>query len=409
MPPGTRSDEPITGVDLYPTLCAITGVRLPAEQKLDGESLLPLFQGQERSGPTRALFWHLPCYLQSYAVWGEQRDPLFRTRPCSVVRLRDWKLHEFFEDGAVELYNLREDLGETTDLQSMYPAKRCLVGIPRLPVRELGATSILVAYGVAASNGEWAARNRLNSCHSGLSVRHGGKAIVYKSRPGHVHTFRRLVHPDNNFERNPEYFALIDGKRTRHGQLCLTNPDVLAHVIGGIRNRLPQQRTEAGVNVGSVSQNDGQTSYCRCDKYARLAEHEGSQSGPIIHFVNQVADDIKDDYLGLFIETLAYGYTHSPPRDVKARDNVLVRLCSGGGYFKVIAPGGGFHLRYHPFSDGTSANDDLIVKWSKVFKNLHAWYYDLDDEHYLLPRPNLYSIQPNIRFYVDHNVTGIFV
>ena len=41
-----------------------------------------------------------------------------------MVRLRDWKLHEFFEDGAVELYNLREDLGETTDLQSMYPAKR---------------------------------------------------------------------------------------------------------------------------------------------------------------------------------------------------------------------------------------------------------------------------------------------
>ena len=121
---GTRSDEPITGVDLYPTLCAIAGIRLPPEQTLDGESLLPLFQGRQRSGPTRALFWHFPCYLQSYAVWGEQRDPLFRTRPCSVVRVGDWKLHEFFEDGAVELYNLREDIGETTDLQSRFPAKR---------------------------------------------------------------------------------------------------------------------------------------------------------------------------------------------------------------------------------------------------------------------------------------------
>ena len=83
---------------------------------------MPLITG---SGdiPERALFWHFPIYLDSKGT-ADARDPLFRTRPGSVMRLGDWKLHEFFEDGAVELYNLREDIGETTDLQSRFPATR---------------------------------------------------------------------------------------------------------------------------------------------------------------------------------------------------------------------------------------------------------------------------------------------
>ena len=54
---------------------------------------------------------------------GEQRDPLFRTRPCSVVRLGDWKLHEYFEDGALELYNLKDDIGERHNLAKAKPVK----------------------------------------------------------------------------------------------------------------------------------------------------------------------------------------------------------------------------------------------------------------------------------------------
>ena len=54
---------------------------------------------------------------------GEQRDPLFRTRPCSAVRLGDWKLHEYFEDGALELYNLKDDISERKNLAKANPAK----------------------------------------------------------------------------------------------------------------------------------------------------------------------------------------------------------------------------------------------------------------------------------------------
>ena len=108
--PGSKCDEPIIGVDLYPTLCEIAGAKLPKGQAGDGVSLLPIF-------------WHFPAYLQSYSVTDEQRDPLFRSRPCSIIRMGDWKLHQCFEDGGLELYNLREDIGETKDLSKSNAAK----------------------------------------------------------------------------------------------------------------------------------------------------------------------------------------------------------------------------------------------------------------------------------------------
>jgi len=118
---GGRSAEPVTAVDIYPTLCEIAGADLPKQQAIDGVSLVPLLRGQQTSLPDRALFWHFPAYLQSYQVIDEQRDPLFRSRPCSIIRHGDWKLHEYFEDGALELYNLREDIGETTNLVHSHP------------------------------------------------------------------------------------------------------------------------------------------------------------------------------------------------------------------------------------------------------------------------------------------------
>lgn len=119
---GSKSEAPIIGVDLYPTVCEIAGAQLPKDQPLDGMSLISLFRGEEQRDE-RPLFWHFPAYLQSYQVWDEQRDPLFRSRPCSIIRLGDWKLHQYFEDNDLELYNLREDIGETTNLAKKNPEK----------------------------------------------------------------------------------------------------------------------------------------------------------------------------------------------------------------------------------------------------------------------------------------------
>lgn len=119
--PGMRTAEATSNVDLYPTICEIAGAKLPEGQLLDGVSLVPLLTGKASRLPERDLFWHFPAYLDSYSVVNEQRDPLFRSRPCSIIRSGEWKLHQYFEDGGLELYNLREDIGETTNLARTNP------------------------------------------------------------------------------------------------------------------------------------------------------------------------------------------------------------------------------------------------------------------------------------------------
>lgn len=118
--PGATCDAPVSGIDFFPTLLDVTGARKPEGKVLDGLSLAPLMS-QTGTFPERPLFWHFPIYLQRGNE--ETRDPKFRTRPGSVVRLGDWKLHEYFEDGGLELYNLRTDLGEKNNRVNDYPDK----------------------------------------------------------------------------------------------------------------------------------------------------------------------------------------------------------------------------------------------------------------------------------------------
>ncbi|NNJ27382.1 sulfatase [Alienimonas chondri] len=135
--PGSVCDTPITNVDFYPTFVDVAGAQPPAGKVLDGESLLPLFQGGNLQ--REAIFWHFPGYLDRPVTRGRPADVAlgFRTRPVSVIRKGDWKLHLFLEEwtldggrdalpanGAVELYDLSEDIGERNDLSQSNPQKR---------------------------------------------------------------------------------------------------------------------------------------------------------------------------------------------------------------------------------------------------------------------------------------------
>ncbi len=121
IPAGSRSDVPVTGFDFYPTYLEILGVE--ADKPLDGVSLLPLLKRSGTIEP-RPLFWHFPVYLQAYdPKTDDGRDPLFRTRPGSTMRYGHWKLHQYFEDGAYELYNLSSDVGERNNLAPSMPEK----------------------------------------------------------------------------------------------------------------------------------------------------------------------------------------------------------------------------------------------------------------------------------------------
>ncbi|GAB3662356.1 sulfatase [Echinicola sediminis] len=117
-----KSDAPITNLDIFPTILDYAGIK-DSTLGLDGNSLKSVLEGEQEM-LERALFWHFPIYLEAYNVNdNENRDALFRTRPGSVIRKGDWKLHYYFEDDDVELYNLSEDVGESKNLAETNPEK----------------------------------------------------------------------------------------------------------------------------------------------------------------------------------------------------------------------------------------------------------------------------------------------
>jgi arylsulfatase A-like enzyme len=104
MQGGQKNSTPVTGTDFYPTLLELVGADLRPEEHSDGISLVPLLKGGTID--ERPLIWHYPHY-------GNQGG-----EPSSVIRLGDWKLIHYYEDGREELYNLKTDLEETTDVSA---------------------------------------------------------------------------------------------------------------------------------------------------------------------------------------------------------------------------------------------------------------------------------------------------
>jgi arylsulfatase A len=107
--PGASCPAAVSSIDFFPTILDIAGVKAPAA--VDGCSLVPLLR---QAGPLQreALFWHYPHY------WGGDR-----VRPFGAVRSGDWKLIEFYEDMRVELFNLKDDLGEAKSLAAAQRGK----------------------------------------------------------------------------------------------------------------------------------------------------------------------------------------------------------------------------------------------------------------------------------------------
>lgn len=111
--PNSTCHEPVLSIDYYPTILELAGVKGDAKHNadLDGVSLVPLLGDPAAKLQRDAIFWHYPHYHPGGAT------------PYGAVRAGDWKLIEFYEDMHVELYNLKEDIGERNDLAARMPDK----------------------------------------------------------------------------------------------------------------------------------------------------------------------------------------------------------------------------------------------------------------------------------------------
>jgi len=244
-------------------------------------------------------------------------------------------------------------------------------------------------------DGDWCARNRMNSSSARLGPQHGGK--VRFGSGFFVHTFNRLVPPEKYFDEHPEYFALVKGKRLKdRTQLCCTNEDVIRLVTEGILKAI---ENDPEAFVFSVSQNDWYN-YCECEKCQALAKAEESQIAPVLQMVNRVAEVVEQRYPDKAIETLAYQWTRKPPKTMRPRPNVIIRLCSIECCFA------------HPLATCDLPANQAFVEdlkgWAKIGNRLWVWDYVTDFRHYYLPFPNQRVRNDNIKLFVENNVTGIF-
>ena len=204
-----------------------------------------------------------------------------------------------------------------------------------------------------------------------------------------VHTCDRLLPASRYGKEHPEYYAYYNGKRNpgSASQWCMSNPEVLEIVcqrLDSLFKAYPDRK------MISISQNDGSDTYCRCPECQRILDEEGGPSGPILRFINAVADRFPDKE----ISTLAYLFSVQPPKKTVPRKNVSIMLCDIDC------------RRQTALTENPSGQEFMkaLEGWSKICDDLFVWDYGINFDNYLSPFPNLSTIKDNMVIFRDHHV-----
>lgn len=248
----------------------------------------------------------------------------------------------------------------------------------------------LFAKGIFWADGYFPSRMKTNGTWQSIPPDKGGHYSIL----GQVHTFYELLPPSTYFGTHPEWYSELDGKRVAQGaQLCLTNEEMKKELLA---QALIWIKRAPAAGIISISQND-YNGACTCANCTALVEKTGSQSGPLIACVNSIAEGIEKSYPDFLIETLAYTYTREAPKNLKPRDNVVIRMCSIECDFA------------HPLTSTSNAafRKDL-QEWKALSKRLYIWDYTANFYDLLIPHSNLQVFGDNLRFFRKNNVIGVF-
>ena len=204
-----------------------------------------------------------------------------------------------------------------------------------------------------------------------------------------VHTCNKLLLASRYGDAHPEYYAWFGGQRHpgSASQWCFTNPEVLEIVCERLDSLFKAHPEQTMI---SISQNDGTDTYCRCPECQAVMDEEGSPSGPILRFMNAVAERFPDKE----ISTLAYLFTMHPPKITRPRENVSIMLCD-------IDCRRQTSLRENPSGREFM---ECLEGWSTICDNLFLWDYGINFDNYLSPFPNLQTIKDNMVIFEENGV-----
>ena len=256
------------------------------------------------------------------------------------------------------------------------------------------------------------ARNRMNT----ENAAYGGR--MRYSSAGSCHTLYRYLGSPKQvrelFAKHPEYFPLIDGKRTldpkansaSKTQLCLTDRGLREHFVECLKKHIASDRAEAKRRKISppmyyaIDQNDCYDGFCRCPSCAEIIDREGTTAGLLLEFSNFVAGELEKDAPEATFQMMAYFSTENPPRHVRPRHNVGIRLCD-------------------PQSDLTRTWQDpanawmreKLEAWSGICRKIAVWDYQITYGSSTCtgyPLPNEKTFACDLGLLAKHGGEGVF-
>ena len=268
--------------------------------------------------------------------------------------------------------------------------KQATLKLPELNVRYAPPFAVRESTYPGFVDFHFAVRRKINGHWTDTPPAYGGREQLL----GWCHTLSAILPPAEYFAKHPEWYAIYDGKRRPDGQLCLTNPEMRKEFIKRAAKLLCDN---PDARLISISQNDGY-GFCTCEKCQAVCRREGDkQSGVLLDFVNQMAAELEKQFPGVLVETLAYRDTRQPPKFIKPRANVIIRLCSIEADF-------GSPLN----SEANAAFRNDVLGWSQITGKLYVWNYIANFANYFFPHPNLLNQAKDLRFLRDHNTVAIF-
>ena len=231
---------------------------------------------------------------------------------------------------------------------------------------------------------------KLRTNRYGSDPKWGGREEII----GFVHTFGRFVPAKKYFRDHPEWFALRGGKRVPNCQPCLTSRGFRKALLEAA---LAALRKQPDPRVISITQNDGEMTFCECAGCTGFIREHGNKSDLLMDVVNEVADAVAREFPKVRVETLAYSITLDPPVTVVPRKNVLIRFCPSRAD------------NSQPMDSPANASKSAPFKvWRKFGNPLAVWTYETDFKRFYLPFPNWRGLLHDLRFYADQGVIDVF-
>ena len=274
--------------------------------------------------------------------------------------------------------------------------KVAVVPIPRTPYRY--SPPIIGRKENAGNNATnaWRSRARLtcNALWSPLGVEYG---LPNEAEGPDMHTFWRLV-SKSVLAKHPDWLCMVNGKRekavgTTWG-LCLSNPDVRKYII---KRTIEYAKKHPEKNTIWVGQNDG-SDFCTCESCQAFYDaHGGEPSSLILQLVNELSDALAQELPGRMVKTLAYSWTRPPPKNMKARDNVIIMFCAQGSLVRPIAT-----------DPDRKKLRRCFAEWRKITKHMDVYLY-FPHNDYWSPAPINYVGAENIKWCARNGFDHMYI